>query len=131
MCVVVGYSNAVDIPDKDGMTPLVLAVTGGHINVLTYLLEYAPMNMRSSSAMTDPVLGASLLHWACVSDQIHIVDYLVNTHYVSIETRAKVGQCFHVVSVNIDEHYIIDRAMGARVCCGQLMVGQSRWSAFF
>lgn len=85
-----GYANPVDIPDQYGLTSLILAVTGGHINVLTYLLEFAPEHIRSSPATTDPDFRAPLLHWACISDQHHIVAYLIDTHYVSIEARAKV-----------------------------------------
>ena len=58
----------------EGATLLAVAAHEGHLNVVKYLIETA----RLPIDLTDPCIGRTPLHWACIADTTEVARYLLH-----------------------------------------------------
>jgi ankyrin repeat protein len=61
-----------DIPDKDGMTPLMVSCVAGHVSMVKLLVENYHVNFMANNA-----LGDTPLHLACYWGHIEVVQYFL------------------------------------------------------
>lgn len=85
------YGVEYDIVSGKGLIPLQQAVSAGCLQVVEYLLEKAPQ--RTDPHFVDPVFGATLLHWACLSSAPALVEYLLTAYNLGLETTAEEDGC--------------------------------------
>eukprot|EP01039_Chlorochromonas_danica_P010609 gene10609-11756_t len=69
--------------NNQNVSPIQLALKGGFLDIIEYLMELAPTTL--SCDWEDSNLGASLLHWACLSNSIELIDYLLFKQSIPIE----------------------------------------------
>ncbi|RYY81720.1 ankyrin repeat domain-containing protein [archaeon] len=71
------------------LSPLLYALKGGYVEVVVYFLEVCPTPL--SLHYRDPLYGASLLHWACLSPSISLITYLLFKQNLSVDVECGGG----------------------------------------
>jgi ankyrin repeat protein len=89
-------SHPIDSEDSDGLTPLAVAVIGGHVSIARYLIDGNNNNasIRANRIkQVDASHSASLLHWSVMSGRLPIVQYLHSECGISIDIKCKIDGC--------------------------------------
>jgi hypothetical protein len=80
----------------NGIIPIQYALKGGYLSIVQYMMEESVFQ-RILPNFLDEMFGATLLHWACLSKQTDLVDYLLVKQHLPIEQLAKGDKttCLH------------------------------------
>ena len=79
------------IPNSNGIIPLQYALKGGYLQIIQYMMETKtlPPGSRVLPSYIDDKVGGTLLHWACLSKRIDLVEYLLVKQNIPLEQLAK------------------------------------------
>ena len=81
--------NFVNLPDKDGNTPLIGAVFGGHLNIVAFLLEKCRADIKIKNKLgCSPVWVAS--GYSKLSTLVYLVDTIVTMNKQDLQTITKI-----------------------------------------
>lgn len=72
--------------NKLEITPLQFALKGGFLDIVMYFMEECNSLIRPD--FIDGEYGASLLHWAALSMNTELMDYLINQQHMNVEELA-------------------------------------------
>jgi ankyrin repeat protein len=75
--------------NSQGVTPIQYALKGGYLEVVVYFIEETPAEQKIPLDFQDSVLKGSLLHWACLGKRVELVEYLIVTQNIAVETIAE------------------------------------------
>ena len=111
----------VDEPDKEGLTPLLLALQGGLVSTAELLLE------RGANVAAMDQRGYTPLEWACFCCSAEMVHFLLDkgADPTAVQTAGKLPVCWAIERglVSVAERLI---AAGAPVCGNSLLEACSR-----
>eukprot|EP00754_Rhynchopus_humris_P049294 Rhum_TRINITY_DN8316_c0_g1::Rhum_TRINITY_DN8316_c0_g1_i1::g.27311::m.27311 len=117
----VARGASVDEPDKDGLTPLLLALQGGLVSTAELLLE------RGANVAAKDERGYTPLEWACFCCSSEVVHFLLDkgADPTAVTVAGKLPVCWAIERglVSVAERLI---AAGAPVCGNSLLEACSR-----
>ncbi|KAH9401272.1 hypothetical protein TYRP_002868 [Tyrophagus putrescentiae] len=96
-----GASYPIDLPDSLGWTPLIIAASAGHREVVAYLVE------RGANVQAVTANSQSALHFACGKGHLEVVKLLVDNG-CSLNTRDRFGYTPFIRAVLANREAVVE-----------------------
>lgn len=93
--------NSVNLQDDNGLTPIFLVFNNHNSEIFHYLISH-----HADITLHDKINNSSLLHYACSSDKLEIVKYLIEEKKFNCNENSLIGTPLHF-SLESNQYEII------------------------